>query len=399
MHIAEREIQTLIDRITFVAKEISELDKESDPFLSTYITDLRPWLERINGTVHELSDDYEMFREIVHFDEDKALSDEAERGLLTALLRSISQTSSHFALTIDSVVPLLHVWRSQSELRSVSKSRDALLRFSETIMRKNDLHEKVILIVGEPTPSCSPFPWGDVTRHILFMPYSETVQMSRWVLLGHEIGHIYYDTNFDVFNSVVVPRVLRELVENAPLHISTRDLSDASYIWSSHWIPELACDSFAAKTFGPAYVSQFLAYCLSEVPFDSTSTHPHPELRVKLMFEILQGLQLDGFDVNELESKWESYTRSVSLRSSTLLTNDDVFRAASEGIRSVMRNSPILQSWPNLELAKDSLNRGVVPKVDLFDLIASLALAEPTHSVMQAVEQYLDGNSFDLEVS
>ena len=376
MLLVDQKAYVLFSKIDFVEKKIKAISS-ADEILGTYIEDLTDWLNMLKDQVSIAQNEFREFIEQTNFSESDYLQNEAQRGLLKDLLRTYEEIEDSFYLGVDTFLPLIPVWIHQRRNEGTRKGHKLLVDFIQELLRLSRICEVMMPILGE-AHACLPLFWGNVMKHIVFVTYSEMQTLRRWVLLTHEIGHAFYDSHFEEFNSSVIPQVMRKLVETRPPTMGQRDLETIIHIWTRKWIPELVSDCFSVKTIGPPYAVQFMLLGLNSEPDRTDASHPPLNLRVNFMMDTLESMALPDFNIDFYRNVWNSYSRSITRPSSRYILHEEVVEAALSGIDTVIRDTPIIGEWTDILVAKRALCDGKVPNKDLVSVVSATALLEPT---------------------
>jgi hypothetical protein len=193
--------------------------------------------------------------------------------------------------------------------------------------------------------------------------------------------------------------VIRKLIEVRPINVEQIELESTIYAWTRNWIPELVSDSFAVKTLGPAFVTQFMVTVLDSQPNRLEFTHPPPGLRVRCMLNTLESLNLSDINVSSYRNIWQSYCFTTSRPSSLYIVHEEVVRTAMDGIDSIVQEKPIENKWSDILNAKKALSHGSVPAQDVLSVVSALAIAEPSVQADQIYKALLERHSSNPNAS
>jgi hypothetical protein len=387
MFLLDKKANDIMSKIEF-AKEIVMKVESPDNVLQTYIEPFMSWLDILRKRVERAKLNFEEFLRDTGFVEGSYLREESQRRLLTVILRDFEDIERRIYISVDTFLPLILFWNSQKSRGETKRQHKLLMCFILDLLQLCRLSESMMAIIGEDY-ACLPLEWGKVRKHIVFGIYSEIQNLRKWVLLAHELGHAYYDQNYEKINSYVTPQVIRRLVENRPPALDPRDFESIVYTWAQHWIPEFVADCFAVKTLGPAFVAQFMVAALDSQPDRIEATHPPPNLRMRFMMKILDSLCLSDINVNSYRKMWRSYAHTISRPGSLFIVHDDVVEAALEGIDLIVNEKPIEKKWDEVLEAKEALSLASIPNQDLISIISALAISEPNLDYLSLYETLL----------
>jgi hypothetical protein len=377
MFLLDQKASDVETRIAFAKETISRINSPDD-VLSTYLEPLVRWLDVLANSVRQAKANFQDFVRDSSFAQEGFLREEPYRGLLTAILRDFEDIETSLYLNLDTFLPLIIVWKSEKNNADTKRDHKLLMRFISDLLQLCHISESMMGIIGEDY-ACLPLEWAPVRKHVVFGTYSEIQNLRKWVLLAHELGHVHYHQISERINSSVTPQVIRILNQNRPTNFDPRDFESAIYAWTQHWIPEFVSDCYAVKTFGPAFITQFMVIALDSQPNHVEPTHPPPNLRLRFMMTLLDDLHLSDVDVDTYRRTWQSYAHTVSRPSSLFIVNEEVVAAALSGVDSVVTEKPIKDKWPDILEARKAISEGAVPQQDLISTISALAISEPNY--------------------
>jgi len=388
MFLVNQKSAVLSSKIAFAEKRLGTISFP-DNTLEAYIKDLADWLNELKDNVRIAQNEFREFLERTNFSEDAYLQTEPQRRLLEDLLRTYEGIETSFYLGVDAFLPLIPVWINQRRDETTKREHKLLIDFIQELLQLLGIPREMMAIFGE-SHACLPLSWRNLMRYVVFATYSEIENLRRWVILTHEIGHIFYDLHSEEFKSSVIPQVMRKLVETKPPNIGQRELEDIIYIWTDKWIPELACDCFSVKTIGPPYAVQFMVMALNSKPDYPYESHPPMTLRVDFMMDILESLALPEFDVAFHRDVWNSYSRSVTQPSSRYILHEEVTKAALSGINEIVGAASVERGWNDVLATRQDLSNGKVPDKNLVSIVSAMALLEPTINLEQVYRFLLE---------
>lgn len=374
MYLLDQKAEDILSKIAFAEQTIKEI-KSPDETLKSYIKPIESWLNTLRRRVEQSK---ATFAEFVHnssFDQYGYLKDKSHKRLLAAILRDFEDIEKRVFIGVDAFLPLVFIWNSQKSTKETRQHHELLLNFVKDFLQLSHMPDSIMTIIGERY-ACLPVEWEKTRKHIIFGTYSETQNLRKLVLLAHEIGHVYYYQNNLEINQNVSPQVIRKLNQNKPLDFDENVFDQIVYTWTQHWIPELVSDCFAAKTLGPAFVSQFMLAALNSQPDKIESEHPPTNVRVNFMLDILEALDLADIDINNYRNLWESYAHTVSTPTSRFIVDEEVVDAALKAVDSISAKAPIEDKWSDILEAKKALSNGIIPGQDLISVISALAIEE-----------------------
>lgn len=388
MLLIDQKADVLLSKISFAEKRIKELDS-LDKISETYIEGLTNRLNALKDQIITAQSEFREFIEETSFVESDHLRATPQRELLKDVLRTYEEIEQSFYLGVDTFLPLIPIWIHQRNDKNTKRQHGLLVDFVQRLVKLSAIPEDIMTIIGEAY-ECLPLYWGNATKHVIFITYSEIESLRRWVLLTHEVGHAFYDLHFQDFNSSVIPQVMRKLFERRPLNITQREYESIVYIWTRKWIPELVSDCFSVKTLGPPYAIQFMLMVLDSEPDRIDISHPPDNLRINFMMDLLESMALPDFYVDFHRGVWNSYSRSITRPSSQYILDEEVVETALSGIDAVVRDVPVRSKWTEILSAREALSGGNVPEEDLVPIIAATALLDSTFNLDQIYERLLE---------
>jgi len=397
MLLVDQKANMLLSKIAFAGKRIEELGSV-DEILEAYMEDLSDRLDALKNEIITAQTEFREFIEETGFSESDTLRMASQRGLLKDVLRTYEEVEQSFYLEIDMFLPLIPIWIHQRHDENTKRGHNLLVNFVKELLELSAVPRVMMTILGEAY-ECLPLYWGNVTKHVIFATYSEVESLRRWVLLTHEVGHVFYDLHFEEFNSSVIPQVMRKLVERRPLNITQREFENIIYIWTRKWIPELVSDCFSVKSLGPPYVNQFMLMVLDSNPDHVDVSHPPNNLRVNFMLNLLESLALSDFNVDSYRGVWNSYSQSITQPSSQYILDEEVVEAALSGIDALMHDTPVRNKWAEILSSREALSDGNVPEKDLVCIVSAAALLDPKISLDPIYKGLLERHASDPDAS
>jgi len=392
-----QKIDILLKKINFTEKRIMEISL-SDDILKSYIQYLTDWITALREEIRISKNEFEEFLEDTGFSETDYIKHDSQRKLLKDVLRTFEEIEERFYLGVDTFLPLIPVWIHQKGDEETRRGHRLIVHFIKELLQLSKIPEIMITILGEDY-ACLPLSWGKIQKHVVFVTYSEMENPIRWALLSHEIGHAFYDLNFDEFHSSVIPMVIQKLVETKPLNIGQRVLEDTIYTWTNHWIPELVSDCFSIKTLGPAYLIQFILLVLNSNPDRIEVSHPPSNLRVNFMIDILESLALPDFDIDIYRDIWNSYSRSITWPSSRYILQEEVVESALHGIDAIIQDKPIETIWGDIVEAKQVLSNKKIPEKNLVSIISAASLLATQIDISKLYSTLLERDTHYPDIS
>jgi len=203
MPLVDQKANVLLSKISFVEKRIEELGS-LDKILESYVEGLSDRLNVLRNQILTAQSEFREFIEETGFAENDYLRKASQRGLLKDMLRTYEEIEESFYLGIDTFLPLIPVWTHQRHDENTKREHNLLVNFVDDLLELSAIPEVMMTILGE-SYECLPLYWDNVTKHVVFVTYSEMESLRRWVLLTHEVGHVFYDLHFEEFNSTVIP--------------------------------------------------------------------------------------------------------------------------------------------------------------------------------------------------
>jgi hypothetical protein len=396
MYLLDKKAEDLLSKIAFAQQKISEI-KSPNTVLTSYIEPLQRWTDSLKNRVEQAKAEFNLFVQTSHFNQSESIQESHQRRLLAAILRDFEDIERRIRLGLDTFLPLIPIWNNQKNDKGTKQHHKLLMRFVSDMTELSHIDGQIMAIIGEGY-ACLPIEW-EQRKHVIFGTYSEVTDLPKYVLLAHEIGHVFLHRNEYEISSNVIPQVLRKLSQNRPATINQNSFEQARYIWAQHWIPEFVSDCFAVKTLGPAFLRQFMLIALNSQPDLVEVSHPPSNLRMKFMVDILRSLNLSGFDINNYQNLWDSYALTVSTPNSLFIIDEEVVSTAFDCITATIIPTQIEDKWDEILKAKKSLEEGEVPNQDLISSISALAMEENGGDLMQINNEVLKRHSGNSDVS
>ncbi len=239
-------------------------------------------------------------------------------GKLTELLNDPDLVEEHV------VADNFKLYKNYAQLAQIFESfpLPAILRYSapDQLFYKmlNMISKEINYPYQVPLPSAfsSQHYWCHSPTNIIAIPAYEHSSLLGLPDLFHEVGHIIFFKNAEVFLGAFHSH-LSEYIEKEKRRIDDesrpipKEIYDILYVqWMDEWIKEFVSDMIATYLTGPAYGWCHIRLCsnMRDDPFapglGAISTHPADEARTRGVLELLQLMGLRQ-SASEIHKRWK----------------------------------------------------------------------------------------------
>ncbi len=204
---------------------------------------------------------------------------------------------------LSGIVSAISNWCAQKQHYDFSLDNSFAQFLAKRILRKMNLEIEPRIIFG------TRFSVVDIGNEIIIeVPFVYIRWYSKWLGIGHEIGHIYRGNNREFIKHFDTINLLQILIENLPKKMKQDPNSEMAKLiinWVFRWSGELIADFVAVAACGPGYIVSLILEHFSDPTMTVLDTHPPTDFRVACLVEAGEqfGQNVDSFkDYRESES-------------------------------------------------------------------------------------------------
>ncbi len=210
---------------------------------------------------------------------------------------------------------------------------------------------------------------------VLCIPSYDLLKPWKWVLLFHELGHLLFDINREMFVREFRHRIMPLLKQSALTNVGEHT-NVILRTWEQYWLEEFVSDLYGVALGGPAYTYAFVIEAFSSDIFACTETHPSLDLRMHLQLKYLDRIE----EVKELASNvrrlWYLHRQSIAAAKDLYYPfTSRVFDELIEIFMSVVKRPSFLSFLHEVVTLRERIDRGEVVKANPLYLILALVLS------------------------
>ncbi|RLG06177.1 MAG: hypothetical protein DRN59_03455 [Thaumarchaeota archaeon] len=273
---------------------------------------------------------------------------------------------------------LLHIVYELISLREKIRKNITSQRFLDLVDKYIDLLAEALnmptdlLLIVAPQSEYASLPILSEKVFIVMLPLTNLAKPWKWVLLSHELGHLYFQYSEKKILTRILPVIEEELRD------AIRDEKQVKrYIslWGEYWLQEIVSDIVAASLSGPAYLKMLIMEATEPIPVQVYDTHPPLDARALAQMTYMKFAGAPDELMSIMERVWRKFRSGVFERASLPdYLNEEIVRRVSCLMVNFIRKPFIATNWDNFRKVMKSL-----PKVggeDLSLIVPAMALSD-----------------------
>lgn len=295
------------------------------------------------------------------------------KELYTRILFKLSQhrKSMYILHMINGLISLRErVWINKSFQKSINlidKYTDSLIHLVSS--------EENLLLISTPSNEYASLPIVDERIFILIFPFADLIKPWKWVLLSHELGHLYFHYHEDHILSKVLPIIKKELRE--VIH-DDEQVRNYVQLWDRYWLEELVSDIVAAGISGPAYLKMLTIQASEARPTYTYRSHPSLDARSIAQIKYMSFINSPDEIIQIMENVWKEYRTGIYENGSLPeYLSEELVEHVSQIMAKEMIQTPfIVEKWSDFKkMLSRSLSIDEADTIDIRLLIPVLALS------------------------
>ncbi len=216
---------------------------------------------------------------------------------------------------------------------------------------------------------------ADKSVYVVAMPIYDIVIPWYWILLSHELGHVFYAQNRTEIEGANIRNIVKYLAERAPTTTRTRD-DFRSYIrlWREHWLQELISDLFACALLGTSYTIALIDSLQDPEAGAFSKTHPPLSARIHIQLYYLNAIVPEL--ARECERYWKSFEEHFCSKSFNYPFGGEILENIVQSFKDILPNPPVFNILNKVKEFRKELESNNVPETgDVLSMICALALS------------------------
>ncbi len=309
------------------------------------------------------------------------------QAILTSLLRNIRTIEEDIKLSIEYASRYTHLWSAQrcdTVFRYPHIALDHFITGTLSLLGIDSNEFTIPVFFDEP--GCSPNLYlpdlaGNKCCHAIWLPSTARKTLCSWVLLSHEVGHIYYDHMKGKIGLAYQP--IEDSIGNL---IRTMDADKGAGLkakmedaWEN-WLPELFSDFVAVKCMGLAYIQESMTHWFDHelYSFDLELTHPPNGYRLEFMIKTLESIPDMSDNAIMLRDHWTREISAIVLKKDLQYDTFADVRAIPRLIevfeQGAVKTSPVMQVVGNIRGLKERVTGRFIQDISHIDVLSLVYL-------------------------
>jgi len=280
--------------------------------------------------------------------------------------------------SIKHVIYLLHTIYGLVTLREkvkkkVSQKYLSLANKYIDLMSKELDFPKNLLLILTPGNSYATLPILEEEIGVIMLPLTNLTKPWKWVLLSHELGHIYFRYSRKNILMKTLPIIEEKLRES--MH-EKEDIKNYIELWSRYWLKEIVSDIIATGLCGPAYFKMLILEAIEHEPTHVYTSHPPLDIRALAQIEYTYLAKAPNKLMQIMKNVWGKFR--ISIKETSPLPeyiNEELVKRILPPLVDIIPRPFIVSNWDEFEKImydlpkiKDEDIRFVIPAMALSDI-------------------------------
>jgi len=184
-----------------------------------------------------------------------------------------------------------------------------------------------LLIIVAPQSEYASLPILSKRAFIVMLPPTNLAKPWKWVLLSHELGHLY----FQYYRERILIRILPAIEEE--LRDVVRDEEQVKgyvSLWGEYWLQEIVSDIVAVSLCGPAYLKMLITEATEPKPAQVYGAHPPLDARALAQMTYMKFTGAPDELMLIMERVWREFRNGVlEMDSLPDYLNEEIVRRVS----------------------------------------------------------------------
>lgn len=210
----------------------------------------------------------------------------------------------------------------------------------------------------------------------IMLPTVDLHKPWKWVLLTHELGHLFYEIQKYEILPEVMPKIEDALQNSLPSEVNKEEkVRRYKDFWSELWLKEIVADVIGTSLCGPAYPRALITQLSDPAPTSYASDHPPLEARIMSGIEYLKRVGAPNKMVEAMERIWRKFRENI--QDSQVLPgffSREILMSIAQQIADLLPEPFIVSNWEDmLRIAKE------IPEIEKKDvklLIPAITLSD-----------------------
>ncbi len=276
-------------------------------------------------------------------------------------------------------VYLLHMVYALASLRENAREGEVSQRFLslvdeyiDLLADELDVSANLPLVIA-PESAYASLPIPSESVFIVMLPLTNLTKPWKWVLLSHELGHLYFQYYRENIIAETLPVIEEELRETIR---KEEQIDKYTNLWGGYWLQEIVADIIAAGLSGPAYLKMLIIEATEPKPTREYGSHPPLDARSLAQIVYMELVKAPNDLTLTMKRVWEEFRGGVQETASLSdYSSEEIVELISRFMANAIREPYIVKNWGEfkrviggLPETKSEDIRLVVPAMALSDV-------------------------------
>ena len=295
----------------------------------------------------------------------------AYRELYTRILFKLQQHRQS-AYLLHMVYELLSLREKARKHEDSRKSLSLVDEYIDSLAEELNLPTNLLLVVA-PQSEYASLPILSERAFIMMLPLTNLTKPWKWVLLSHELGHLYFQYHKESILVAILPVIEEELKETIR---KEEQVEEYVHLWGEYWLQEIISDIVATALCGPAYLKILITEATEPKPTQLYGTHPPLDARAFAQITYVELVGADSELTLTMKRVWEEFRNGVRETASLPdYLSEEIVEHISRLMVNIIRRPFIVTNWGDFKRVmnglpgtKDEDLRFVIPAMALSDV-------------------------------
>ncbi|MDL1957588.1 MAG: hypothetical protein LWW95_11190 [Candidatus Desulfofervidus auxilii] len=279
--------------------------------------------------------------------------------------------------SIKQIIYIFHIIYGLVTLREKAKkkvSRRYLSLADEYIdlMSKEMGFPKNLLFILTPGNSYATIPILEEKISVIMLPFTNLTKPWKWVLLSHELGHIYFRYSRKNIIMKTLPIIEEKLRESI---YEKEGIKNYIKLWSRYWLEEIVSDIIATGLCGPAFLKMLILEAIEHDPTHVHASHPPLDIRALAQIEYMCLVKAPNKLIQTMKNAWKKFRSGVKEASSLPeYMNEELVKRILPPLADIIPRPFIVSNWDKFE--RIIYNFPKIKDEDIRFIILAMALSD-----------------------
>lgn len=225
-------------------------------------------------------------------------------------------------------------------------------RYVTLLVKELNMPESPLLIVA-PQSEYASLPILSEGAFIAMLPLTNLNKPWKWVLLSHELGHLYFQYHKENILVEALPAIENELRETIR---KEEQVEKYINLWGEYWLQEIVSDIIAAGLCGPAYLKMLITEATEPKPAQLYGVHPPLDARAMAQIEYMRFVGAPNELALTMESVWKEFRNGVRETASLPdFLSEEIVKLVSHFMVQVVQKPFIAANWYDFKRVMNGL--------------------------------------------